>query len=331
MTSMAASKLESLEAAAQFVRSHGKFAVISHVNPDADAIGSTLGLTLGLTALGFDALPVLSDRIPDYARFLAGVDRFAPTVRAPVDALIYVDAADRDRVGGVFGEEQDQLLQLPTLNVDHHRTNPGYATLNYVDAQASSSSELVFRLLSKLGTPIRAETANALLFGIVGDTGSFRNGATTPSSLEVASHLLDLGGDVQRIAFQLFEAKTFAAARLLGMILGTLELDPQRKIVVALMSQAMLRESGATADEAEGTAEYLRGVEEAETVILLKETPEGEMRVSFRSRPAVDVAAVATALGGGGHRQAAGATVAGPAEKAKETILKAYDAVLKGS
>src|SRR5450759_1949552 len=110
------------------------------------------------------------------------------SVPADVDALIYVDAAESDRVGGVYNGAGESLRDLPKLNVDHHQTNPLYGSANYVDPHASSTSELVFRLLSKLGVPFDADTANALLFGIVGDTGSFRNGATTPSSLETASH-----------------------------------------------------------------------------------------------------------------------------------------------
>jgi phosphoesterase RecJ-like protein len=137
--------------------------------------------------------------------------------------------------------------------------------------------------------------------------------------------LLELGAETQQIAFHLFESKTFAAARLWGRVVGGIELDRQRQIVFAYMSQAMLHAEGATVDEAEGIAEYLRGVEEAEVVMLLKETEEGEMRISMRSRPNVDVSAIATALGGGGHRQAAGCTVDGPYEHAKATLIETYD------
>jgi phosphoesterase RecJ-like protein len=200
--------------------------------------------------------------------------------------------------------------------------------VNYVDGHASSTSELSFRLLGELDAPIGADTATALLFGIVGDTGSFRNGATTPGSLETASRLVALGADTQRIAFQLFECKTFAAARLWGRIVSTIKLDRERRIVFAVMTQQMLREESASVDEAEGVAEYLRGVAEAEVVLLLKETDQGEMRISMRSRPGVDVSAIAMAFGGGGHRQAAGCTIPGPPDAAAAALVAAYDRVI---
>jgi phosphoesterase RecJ-like protein len=159
----------------------------------------------------------------------------------------------------------------------------------------------------------------------VGDTGSFRNGATTPGSLEVASDLVSAGADFETIAFQLFERKRFRAARLWGEVLADIQLLEDRRIVVAWLSQAMLRASGATVDETEGIAAYLRGIEEADVAILLKEAEDGAVKVSMRSRPHIDVSAIAFALGGGGHRQAAGCTVAGPRERAQQTLIDTYD------
>lgn len=323
----APSAAHSLEEAAAFIRSKQRVAILSHVNPDADAIGSVLGLTLGIRDLGKRADSVLADRIPDYARFLKGAESIRAELPDDLDALILVDAAGIDRVGSLYFDHAERFSSLPILNVDHHRTNPLFGTVNYVDPHASSTSELVYRLLAAVEVSPPVEAAEALLFGIVGDTGSFRNGATTPGSLETAAHLVELGGDVQRIAFQLFECKTFAAARLWGLIVSTIELDARRQIVLAWMSQEMLRTTGATADEAEGVAEYLRGISEAEVVMLMKETPEGEIRVSMRSRPAVDVSAIAKALGGGGHRQAAGCTLPGPVSAARDMLITTYDAL----
>lgn len=315
-----------LAEAVDFVGRFERFAVMSHVNPDADAIGSVLGLVAGLCALGKDAFGALSDPVPEYARFLAGADVIRSSLPATgVDALICLDAAGIDRVGTLYEEHRGRFDALPVLNLDHHRTNPLYGTVNYVDALASSTSELTYRLLTALAAPIEPHAATALLFGIVGDTGSFRNGATTPGSLRVAADLISLGADTQRVAFQLFECKTFAAARLWGRVVSTIELDSDREIVFALLTQEMLREEGATVDEAEGTAEYLRGIAEAEVVMLLKETPEGAMRISMRSRPAVDVSVIASQFAGGGHRQAAGCTIPGPAEAAKAALIRAYD------
>lgn len=316
----------SLHDAAHLLAGAQRVAIMAHVNPDADAIGTTLGLALGLQRLGKDVVAALSDPIPRYAQFLPGSDRILSKLPAePFDVLLCADAADISRLGSLYLDHPERFAATQVLNLDHHRTNPLYGTVNFVDPLASSSSELAFRLLRALDTPIDPGTATALLFGIVGDTGSFQNGATTPSALDVAGQLVRLGADNQKIAFQLFEWKTFAAARLFGQVLKTIDLDRARHIVFAYMSQEMLLNEGASADEMEGIAEYLRGIEEAEVVMLMKETPEGEIRVSMRSRPAVDVAAIASSLSGGGHRQAAGCTLPGPCEAARAALTAAYD------
>ncbi|HCG01272.1 MAG TPA: hypothetical protein DEV93_12090 [Chloroflexi bacterium] len=329
MTQVAKTDVDYLAAAAEMVRTSQKITVMAHLNPDADAIGSTLGLTLGLRSLGKQVTPLLSDRVPEYALFLKGAGEIGSELPPDleIDLIVCLDSAGIDRVGRIYDEDPDRFLRHPILNIDHHRTNPLFGTAYWVDAAASSTSEMVFRLLRELEAPIDVDAANALLFGIVGDTGSFQNGATTPGSLITAGELLKLSADSQGIAYHLFERKRFAAARLWGQMIAGIELDAARGIVFCFMTQRMLLESGATADETEGVAEYLRGVEEAEVVMLLKEDPDATVRVSMRSRPTVDVSAIASALGGGGHRQAAGCTLPGPMGEARRLLVEAFDAL----
>ena len=326
MRTIETSSAETLHAAAEMLRAAENIIVIAHVNPDADAIGSVLGLEKGLRALGKHAVGVLSDPVPEYANFLAGADDIVSELPdGRIDLIVSADAADIARIGRLYDDNRERFADVPVLNIDHHRTNPLFGEVNHVDSQASSTSELMYRLLVELGAPVSPETATALLFGISGDTGSFQNGATTPGALHSAAELVALGADHQKVAFQLFESKRFVGARLWGRIVSTIELDTERHIVFGCLSQQMLREEGATVDETEGVAEYLRGVQEATVVVLMKETPEGEMRISMRSRPEVDVSAIATALKGGGHRQAAGCTVPGPGERARALIVETFD------
>lgn len=326
MTQAAESIEHSLRDAADLLLQSDRIAVMSHVDPDADAIGSILGLGGGLRALGKDVVIALSDAVPSYAQFLSGARDIVSTLPPePFDAYVFADAADIERVGELYAADPARFEGAHVLDLDHHRTNPLFGTVNLVDPGASSTSELAYRLLCQMHAPVDQDTVTALLFGIVGDTGSFRNGATTPGSLRAAADLLELGADVQIIAFELFERKRFAAARLWGEVLSTIDLDEERHIVFAWLSQAMLKSAGVTLDETEGIVAYLRGIEEAEVVMLLKETEEGDVKVSLRSRPAVDVSAIASALGGGGHRQAAGATIPGPQERARQTLLETYD------
>ncbi|HEX8917214.1 MAG TPA: bifunctional oligoribonuclease/PAP phosphatase NrnA [Chloroflexota bacterium] len=315
-----------LESAVDMVRDAETIGIVAHVNPDADALGSILGLTLGLEAIGKRVVSALSDPVPEYARFLAGTERITSDLPdQPLDLYIFADSAEIHRVGEIYVSDPSRFEPSRILNIDHHRTNPAYGRVNYIDPGASSTSEMVFRLIQSLGAEIDRDTATALLFGIVGDTGSFRNGATTPGSLDVSAQLVARGADIQRIAFHLFESKTFAAARLWGRVLSTIELDAERGIVFAFLTQVMLAEEGATIDETEGIVEYLRGITEAEVVLLLRETEDGNVRVSMRSRPAVDVSAIAKALDGGGHRQAAGCTIPGTFETAKTALVETFD------
>lgn len=315
-----------LREAAHLLRDAQRIAVLAHLDPDADAVGSILGLAGGLRQLGKDVTVALSDQIPSYAEFLVGAgDIVYDWPDEKFDVYVLADAAAIDRVGRLYTENPDRFAGAPILNMDHHGTNPGYGTVNLVVPDASSTSELSFRVLCEMGAPIDEGTATALLFGIVGDTGSFRNGATTASSFEVAAELFRRGADVQRIAYEQFERKRFDAARLFGDVLSTIRLDRERRIVSAWLSQEMMRETGATLDEIEGTAAYLRGVEEADVVMFLKETEDGEVKVSLRSKPGIDVASIASALGGGGHRQAAGATLPGPRERAYDLLIETYD------
>lgn len=331
MTQTAREAVDSLAEAARLLAPARRVAVMAHVNPDADALGAVLGLALGLRAMGKEVTAALSDPVPRYAQFLTGSETVVSTLPpGAYDVFILADAASIDRVGALYEADPGRFDSAPILNIDHHRTNPLFGAVNYVDPRASSTSELAFHLLEALGAPLDAGTVTALLFGIVGDTGSFRNAATTPGSLEVASRLVALGGNIELISFHLFEWKTFSAARLWGKVLSEIELDRQRAIVIACLSQAMLNEEGGNVEETEGIAEYLRGIEEAECVMLLKETPDGDIRVSMRSRPAVDVAAIASSLGGGGHRQAAGCTLPGPFATARAMLIEAYDRELAG-
>jgi phosphoesterase RecJ-like protein len=301
-------------------------AVVSHVDPDADAIGSVIGLAGALRALGKDVVAALSDPIPEYARFLVGAaDVVSVLPESPFDVYLFADAADLERIGTIYSSNAERFADAPLIDLDHHRTNPLFGTVNVVDAAASSTSELAFCLLKALGAPIDRSTATALLFGIVGDTGSFRNGATTPGSLAAAAELVDVGADVQAIAFELFERKRFDTARLWGEVLAGLELLEDRRMVVGWISQAMLAAHGANVAETEGIVAYLRGIEEADVAILLKETEEGDVKVSMRSRPHIDVSTIASALGGGGHRQAAGCTVPGPRARAQQLLIETYD------
>ncbi|HZS94560.1 MAG TPA: bifunctional oligoribonuclease/PAP phosphatase NrnA [Chloroflexota bacterium] len=318
-----------LEAAAELLRDARRILITAHVNPDADAIGSVLGLARGLRDLGKDAVAALSDPVPSYAQFLPGSETIVSEIPpGPFDVFVFADSADIERTGSLYLSDPARFQTAPILNIDHHGTNPLYGSVNYVIPGGSSTSELVYNLLCALGVSLDAGTATALLFGIVGDTGSFQNGATTPSSLEAASALIGAGAANQKVAFQLFESKTFAGTKLWGEILTNIALDRQRRIVFGYLSQEMLLKSGAEMDETEGVAEYLRGIREAVVVMLLKEQPGGEIRVSMRSRPEVDVAAIASYLGGGGHRQAAGCTVEGPVSAARKTLTDAYDRIV---
>jgi len=284
---------------------HERFLVISHVRPDGDAYGSTLGLALSLRAMGRDVQVVNADGLSPLFEFLPGSNGLTATLPGapePDRLIIAVDCADAKRLGAVF----DQWQRAPDGNIDHHVSNPGYAKLNLIDADSPATAQVLHEIITALKWPLTAEVAANLYVGIMTDTGNFRYRQTTAHTFEVAARLVEAGADPTDLAEACYQS--FRAERLLliGEVFKAIHFSSRNRVAWFCLTPEMYARSGAIPDETEGLIEYLQAVKTVEVAFLLESLPDGLTRASMRSRGKVDVQRICREFGGGGHRLAAG-------------------------
>jgi phosphoesterase RecJ-like protein len=300
-----------LRAFAQAVRDGDRFLLITHENPDGDALGSTLATKLALDALGKDSVMYVSGLAPLPAEYkfmpLADLRRELPE-DAGERVLFALDCANESRMGeGVAALEAAPLV----LNVDHHHDNTRFGHVNLVVADASSTGEIVRDLLLELGVELTPDLAEALYIALVTDTGRFQYANTTPKALRLAAELVEAGADVHRVFQSVYESVQLAKLKLLARALDRAQVYEGGGIVVSYLLKTDFAEVGASEPYSEGIIDFLRAVEGADMAALIREPPapgRPARRVSLRSSSdEVDVSAIARASGdGGGHRQAAG-------------------------
>jgi phosphoesterase RecJ-like protein len=300
-----------LRAFAQAVRDRDRFLLITHENPDGDALGSTLATKLALDALGKDSVMYVSGLAPLPAEYkfmpLADLRRELPE-DAGERVLFALDCANESRMGeGVAALEAAPLV----LNVDHHHDNTRFGHVNLVVADASSTGEIVRDLLLELGVELTPDLAEALYIALVTDTGRFQYANTTPKALRLAAELVEAGADVHRVFQSVYESVQLAKLKLLARALDRAQVYEGGGIVVSYLLKTDFAEVGASEPYSEGIIDFLRAVEGADMAALIREPPapgRPARRVSLRSSSdEVDVSAIARASGdGGGHRQAAG-------------------------
>jgi phosphoesterase RecJ-like protein len=300
-----------LAAVADALRAHDRFLLVTHENPDGDALGSILAAKLTLDALGKDSVMYVSGLAPLPAEY-----RFMPLDELrrelPDDAaervLFALDCANESRLG----QGQDALADASlTINVDHHHDNTNFGQVNAVVADASSTGEIVRDLLRELDVALTPEIAEALYIALVTDTGRFQYANTTPKALRLAAELVEAGADVHRVFQSVYETVQLAKLKLLARALERTQVYEGGGVVVSYLLRTDFAEVGASEPYSEGIIDFLRAVEGAELAALIREPPapgRPARRVSLRSSSdELDVSAIARASGdGGGHRQAAG-------------------------
>lgn len=283
----------------------------AHVNPDADALGSTLALAEGLRRRGARVLPTFPGEfvLPASLGWLPGAEGLVPSSALPTspDVFVSLDAASPGRLGEVAA-----LLDGAgtSIVVDHHATNPGFGDLRLVDPGAPATVTLVADLLDDLGVSLDRQLATCLYAGLAADTGSFRFGNTRPQTHELAARLLATGIDHAAISRRLFDTAPFGWLGLLSVVTGraVLERGTGAGLVWTWSSTAEAAEHGLPGEQLEALVDVVRAAEEADVACVLKGQDDGSWSVSLRSRGGTDLARVATALGGGGHTLAAGYT-----------------------
>jgi len=296
-----------------------------HLNPDGDALGSTLGFALGLRQLGFHRLQASFPgmfELPEPLRGLPGLDLLvaAPDVVAVPDVVLAFDVASVERLG----ELSEQLGRAPlSIVLDHHASNTRFGRINLVDPSAAATAVVAERLLTRLGVGLDAEIAECLYVALATDTGSFRFSCSSEVH-ELAARLIGTGIEPGAISRRLFDSRPFGAIRLFGDVLQRAVLEPAAAgglgLVWTYATLDDLRRHGQRPHVLEALIDPVRCAEEADVACVIKQVDHSEWSVSLRSRGGVDLSTVAVALGGGGHRSAAGFTARGPIDDVIQVI-----------
>ncbi|MGH2554677.1 MAG: DHH family phosphoesterase [Actinomycetota bacterium] len=296
--------------AARALEDASSVALACHVNPDADALGSMLGLAGYLAERGKKVVCSWGNQPLVRPRWLSALDGAGYLVdpkdfpQKP-DLLVSLDTASPDRLG-VLAPVAERAREV--IVIDHHRTNPGFGTVVVLDPSASSTAELVFRLVEMMGGKLPDSSAACLYAGVVTDTGRFMYEATTPETLRVAAELRRHEFDHARLGQALFEDGSLGYLKVLGVALDRVVYVADANLVWTYLLQADLARAGVPVGETDDLIDIVRSAREADVACVAKQQRDGRFKVSLRSRGETDVGAVCQAFGGGGHRLAAGYT-----------------------
>jgi bifunctional oligoribonuclease and PAP phosphatase NrnA len=323
-----------LDAVVEALASHDRFLVVTHENPDGDALGSMLGATLGLRELGKDVLMYLTPatRLPaEYAFMPLGELLREPPPDIGERVLLALDCANESRLGPDTSIlEQAELV----VDVDHHHDNSRFGDVNLVVPDASSTAEIVRDLLAALEVELTPDIAEALYIGLVTDTGRFQYANTTPKALRLAADLVEAGADVHGVFKRVYETVQFAKLKLLARALDHAQVYEGGRVVISYLNRSDFADVGAEEPYSEGIIDFLRQSEGSELVALIREPPtaSGPMhRISLRSSSdALDVSAIARKSGGGGHVQAAGFSSELPLDEIVDFIRREFVAATSG-
>ena len=302
----------------RLLKEAGDVALACHVNPDGDALGSLLAVSLGLRKLGARTWPSWGTTpltMPPAYAFLPGADALVQPGDVPdVDVFVALDCGAADRLGDL----EDKAKAAPVLvNVDHHPGNENFGTHNVVVTHASSTAELAAHLLTDAGVDFDRAIATALYTGVVTDTGRFQYSNSTPDTLRLAADLLERGVSAPEVAIEVFESAPYGFLKLTGRVLDRAVLFEEERFIYSWVERSDLEETGVAMDETEKLIDVIRATNVADVAAIFKEQPGGEYRVSLRSKGPVSVGAIARSRGGGGHELAAGFTAADVHEAAR--------------
>lgn len=323
--------MDEMRRAAEVLGSATDVALACHVNPDADALGSMLGLAAFLRQRGITTVCSFPNEplvLPRWAALLPGSEALVEVAEYPDAPAVMVtcDCASFDRLGplGKAASEAGELIWI-----DHHRSNDGLGTIPLIDPDASSTCEVVFRLIDAMGGPMPDETAACLYAGLVTDTGRFQYEATTPDTLRVAASLREHPFDHSRLVQALYEDNGAGFLRASAIALARASFVPEADLVWTYLTQVDLSDAGVGADDTDDLIDLIRTVRDVDVAVVLKQQRDGRFKVSTRSRGAHDLATVAAAFGGGGHRLAAGYTSDhGPAGTIERLVAALRDPAL---
>lgn len=294
------------------------FGITSHIRPDGDSLGSSLGLYWLLRALDKEVEVIMRDPVPHAYQLLpgAGEVRVTRAVDRPYHAVFVIECSDITRPGLIDLEKQ------VVVNIDHHSTTALFGTINWIDSTASAVGEMIYNLCKATGVRVTKEIAECVYTALITDTGSFHYSNTTERTFKVASELVRTGVKPAKTAEAVFASYPWSRIQLMGEVLSTARRNDTGNVACLRQTLEMQKKTGAADEDADGFVNYPLTVGEVEAVALLKECAPGVYRTSLRSKGDVNVARVAEIFGGGGHRNAAGCTLKGPWEEVETKIME---------
>jgi phosphoesterase RecJ-like protein len=317
--------------AVAFLTAHDRYLISSHVNPDGDGLGSAMALAWGLEKLGKRAAIVIDSPPPAVYDYFENFDRLRrydgvdPFGAEGAGAVIIADAPTFDRLGDVV-----KLIPsgAPTLIVDHHPADRRDGDVLFVEPAASSSAEMVYRLLEAAGLTIDATCATYLYTGLLIDTGRFRFSNTSPSALAAGSEMVAAGAQPHLVAERLFHHNSWETTKALGTLIDSIELHAGGKIATCHFTLEFVTGPMWEKIDTEGFVNHALAIRGVEVAVMLREPKPGVTRASLRAKHDVDVNEIAKGFGGGGHAKAAGCTIEAPLTEARDIVLAAIEKAL---
>lgn len=304
----------------------GSILVSVHKNPDGDALGSQLALTLALEKLGKTVTAQNIDPVPEIYRFLpqSGRIRTGSVVTGRYDAVVVLDA-EPSRTGLFNSGAPAGLL----INIDHHVTNPLPWPLTWLVPDAAATGEMIYDLLRSMNVPLDRDIALCLYTSIFTDTGSFRYSNTTAKSMRIAASLIDAGADPWLVTENVYESFAYRRLKLLGLVLSNIERSDDGRSAWVVVTEELFRQNEATAEDTDNFINFVRSAKGVEVAILFRQTAGNQFKISLRSKGRVDLSGLAQALGGGGHKNAAGATVNGTLDEVKKKVINDVEKIIQ--
>ncbi len=308
----------------ELIENKDKFAITTHVRPDGDGVGSSLGLWWLLKSLGKDAEVIARDDIPNSYRKLPGADKIRKVAKIDdeYDAIFVMECSDINRPG--IENIETQLV----VNIDHHATCEHFGNINWIDPTASAVGEMIYNLCKAIGGRITKEIAECVYLAIVTDTGSFHFPNTTDRTLKVASELVKVGVKPSNISEAVYNSYSWSRVALMQKVLETLKRDESGRIAFMRQTIEMVKESDAVDGDNNGFVNIPLTAMEIVASVYMREVRPNTYRVSLRSKGDINVARIAEMFGGGGHKNAAGCRVEGDWDTLEREIAGALSEVI---
>ncbi len=311
----------------ELIENKSNFAITTHIKPDGDGVGSSLGLCWLLRSLGKNAEVVINGNIPQAYTSLPGADQIkdVTSVNGKYDAVFVIECSDLERPG------IEGLENQVTVNIDHHATSEHFGTINWIDSTASAVGEMIYNLCKAIGGRITQEIAECVYMALVTDTGSFHFSNTSDRTLKVASELVKAGAKPSKISEAVYNNYNWSRIELMRQVLATVKRDASGRIATMRQTLEMRQLSGAVDGDNNGFVNIPLAARDIQAVIYMREVGPNQYRASLRSKGTVNVAKVAEKFGGGGHKNASGLSIDGDWDEAEARIVaalaKAIDAI----